>query len=118
MSDPLERELARWKGGDLEVEDHGCLTLTGCFEYESGGQGLGYFVDASFLMRFMAALGVTQLSGCDGKSCWVTHSNSEVVKIEPLHKDDGQPFDIREWREWIKGWPRPSAYEMRTGRKP
>jgi hypothetical protein len=116
-----ERTLARWRGKDLEIEDHGWLVLSGHFEYgENGGlcQGFGYFCDASFLMRFMGALGVTRFSEMDGKSCWVTRTRERILKVEPLHKKDGRPFDIEEWQEWMKTHVWPSPYEMRTGEKP
>lgn len=114
------RELAKVHGFDLEIEDHGWLVLSGHFEYEGGGvQGIGYFADASFIMRLLAAIGVHQLSKCKGKSCWVTHTHDAIQRIEPLHKEDGTPFIIKDWEEWReKTGPWPSAYEMQTGKKP
>ncbi len=70
-------------------------------------------------MRLMCAVGVNSLDKMEGKSCWVTHTNSEITKIEPLHKKDGKPFDILEWKKWAKErLPKISPYEYRTGKKP
>jgi len=119
MSHLSERELAKWLGCDLAIEDHGWLVLDGHFEYEGGScQGLGYFATPAFLMRFMGALGVTLLSDMDGVSCWVTHSHTGIEKIEPLHKKGGVPFVIAEWQDWEDKHPSASPYEMRTGKKP
>lgn len=116
-----ERTIARWIHDDLEIEDHGWLILSGHFEYgESGSlcQGWGFFADASFLMRFMGALGVTRLKDTHRKSCWVTRTGGEILLVEPLHRKDGRPFDVREWREWIKGQHQASPHEMLTGERP
>lgn len=114
------RELARCKGFDFSIEDHGCPVLSGHFEYDGAGcQGLGYVVDTAFLMRFLAAVGACSLKDLEGKSCWVTHSHSGISKIEPLHKKDGKPFVIAEWQEWIKERGcKASPYEMQTGERP
>lgn len=93
-----ERSLAKCSDFDFGIEDHGLPVLFGSFEYDEWGvQGLGYSVDAEFLKRFLAVFGVRQLNDVNGKSCWVTHNNSQILKIEPLHKKDGVPFDIEEW---------------------
>lgn len=114
----IKRSLAKCREFDFAIEDHGCPILYGTFEYEDGGiQSLGYQVDIAFLMRFMCALGVDQLSKVNGKSCFVTHTFNNIMKIEPLHKKEGTPFDIQEWIEWKKTREWPSAYEMRTGKK-
>lgn len=85
-----ERELAKWEGSDLEIEDHGWLVLTGHFKYENGT--------------------------CQG---WVTHDGGNIELVEPLHKDCGTPFNISEWRQWMeRRGPKISAYEYRTGEKP
>ena|SRR3990167_3196103 len=114
-----ERSLAKARNFDIWLEDHGLLVLDGHFEYEDGGaQGMGYCVDTAFLMRFLVAFGVDHLQKVNGKSCWVTHTNDKISKIEPLHKKDGEAFDIPTWREWAKKQPGVSPYEMRTGKKP
>lgn len=123
------RALAKCVRFDVGVEDHGCPTLFGHFEYdESGCQGLGYMVDMAFLMRFMAVFGVSQLQEVNGKSCWVVFdsksnfscgSTSEhIIRIDPLHRAGGRPFSILDWRNWIVTGPRYSAHEMLTGEKP
>lgn len=116
----MERELAKCRDFDVQIEDHGILVLAGTFEYESGGvQGLGYMIDASFLMRFMSVFGVEYLKDVNGKSCWVTHDDSSITKIEPLHKKEGQAFIIKDWQEWYRSrMPGISAYEMLTGKRP
>ena len=115
----MTRSLARCKDFDVGIEDHGILVLFGHFEYDDGGcQGLGYCIDSSFLYRFLNVFDVEQLRGVNGKSCWVTHTDSGIEKIEPLHKKDGTPFAIPEWQEFVKRLKLPSPYEMRTGKKP
>lgn len=117
-NDP-ERELAKAKGFDFVIEDHGCPYMEGAFYYEGGSaQGFGYVVNTAFLMRFMAALGVTRLQDVNGKSCWVTHTNDRILLVEPLHKGEGEPFDTSAWIEWSKSYPSPSPYEMSSGKNP
>ncbi len=94
----FERELAKCKGMDIQDNDHGGLMLGGVFEYESGNaQGLGWGIDMEFLKRFMDVFGVMRLRDVNGKSCWVLCNSSKIVRIEPLHKKDGEAFDILEW---------------------
>jgi len=101
------------------IEDHGLPTLTGAFQYDSGGvQGLGYMVDVAFLMRFLGVFGVYCLRAVNGRSCWVMVEDGVIVGIEPLHKKEGTPFRISDWREWRKTQSNPSAHEMLTGAKP
>ncbi len=103
---PAERHLARAVGFDLAINDHGRLVLSGHFEYgENGGlgQGLGYGVDAEFLKRFMAAMGVSELRKANGRACWVTSTHGSVEKIEPLFKKDGVAFDIKAWADANRG---------------
>lgn len=112
----MERDLAKLEGFDIGIEDHGLLTMYGTFHYDSGGaQGLGYCIDASFLYRFLAVFGVGRLQEVNGMSCWVTHNNWKITKIEPLHKNDGAVFDLEEWSEYIQKLNLPSPHEMRTG---
>ena len=100
------RSLAKCEGFDIVVEDHGCPFLSGSFKYEDGGgQGFGYIVDIPFIMRFIRALGVYGLKGTKGRSCWVTHTHNNILKIEPLHKEDGVTFNIEKWTEWHKENP-------------
>ena len=115
-----ERELAKAKDFDIQIEDHGIPVLSGYFDYEGGSaQGLGYFVDMAFVMRFMGVFGVEYLHRVEGKSCWVTHTNDKILSIEPLHAKDGTPFVIQDWIDWNEEHPERnlSAYEMRTGKK-
>ena len=115
-----ERELAKCRGFDVGIEDHGLLVMLGTFEYEGGGaQGLGCCIEEAFLYRFLSVFGIEQLNQVNGKSCWVTHDNSHIFKIEPLHKRDGAVFDIDEWAEFVKKRKAPlSPFELRTGKKP
>ena len=114
-----KRSLAKCKDFDFGIGS-GCPVLHGTFEYEGGGcRGLGYMVDAAFLMRFLAVFGVINLRDVNGKSCWVTNTHDSIQKIEPLHKRDGTPFVISEWQEWInKQGHNCSAHELLTGEKP
>ncbi len=116
-----ERELAKVRSADIIIEDHGIPVLDVTFDYDGGStQGLGgYTLDAAFVMRFMCAIGSDSLSGCVGKSCWVTHDHCSISKVEPLHKKDGTPFVIKDWQEWFKRrMTGVSASEMRTGIDP
>lgn len=98
-----ERELAKCSDFDIWIEDHGLMTLSGSFEYEGGSvQGLGYIINMEFVRAFMDALGVERLNDVKGESCWVTHDNHHVSKIEPLHKKDGKAFNIDKFIETQK----------------
>ena len=116
-----KKYLAKCHNFDIGMEDHGWLVVFGEFEYEDGGcQGLRYFAHSSFIMRLLAAVGVDKVRELNGKSCWVTATYDKILKIEPLHKKEGRPFDIQEWQDWFnkrcKNDVSPS--EMLTGRNP
>jgi len=101
-----ERSLAKCEDFDFIIDDHGLPLLNGTFNYENGSaQGLGFIIDVSFLMRLMEAVGVGSLQDINKKSCWVTHTHSEIFKIEPLHKKDGTTFNIKKWRDWYSTNP-------------
>ena len=91
-----ERELAKAKYFDFGIEDHGFPFLFGHFEYDRAGssQGIGNILTMEFLMAFLEVFDVEQLHQVNGKSCWVTHTNDKILKIEPLHRKEGKPFDI------------------------
>jgi hypothetical protein len=92
-----EREVARLRGVDIISDDHGGLAMGGHFDYGGSGQGLGYRIDIDFVQRLMAVFGVERLRDAEGKACWVTHTHSNITKIEPLLPTDGVAFDIEEW---------------------
>lgn len=47
------------------------------------------------------------------------HTNSGIQAIEPLHKDEGRPFVISDWQEWVKRRrPAMSWHELETGERP
>lgn len=97
-----ERELARIVRADLMIEDHGCLLSDLRFEYDGASQGLPLTLGknaAAFFKGVLAAVGVDTWSGLRGKSCWVTHTDGQVCKIEPLHRRDGVPFDVEAFRK-------------------
>jgi hypothetical protein len=103
-----ERNLAKCDGFDFIIEDHGMPFLSGSFTYEEPGwgtQGFGYVVDTAFMYRLLNAVGVHSLKDLKGKSCWVTHTHDNISKVEPLHKKDGETFDIEKWKEWHKDNP-------------
>lgn len=102
--DGVKRELAKVTSADICEMYNGMLGLSVGFKYESGfSQNLsGYVLDAAMVIRVMAAIGVLSLSEAVGKSCWVTHTHSSVIKIEPLHKDDGKPFVLAEWQKFVE----------------
>ena len=94
----MVRELARYKGVDLWLEDSGWLLLAGDFKFEGGGLGFGYQMDTEFLKGFMGVWGVEFLSEVDDKPCWVTHDDERITLVEPLFPDEGTPFDVEAWR--------------------
>jgi hypothetical protein len=95
----MKRELARCRKIDVEDNEHGGLLIGGHFEYENGSmQGMGYSLDVEFLREFMNVFAVSRLQDINGESCWVTHDHERILKIEPLHKRDGTPFDVQAWR--------------------
>jgi hypothetical protein len=127
MSEPTNhtertRELARVTHANIGEVYNGILGLSVTFEYEPDGccQGLGsYMLDASFVARFMGALGILQLHEAVGRSCWVTHTHDCIVSVEPLHKKDGRPFVISDWQEWVKRrCTQISWHELTTGENP
>ena len=96
MSDE-KRELARCRGFDFGVEDHGFAFLFGHFEMECGVQGLGRIMTIEFLKRFLAVFNVARLQQVNGKPCWVTTRKGLIAKIEPLFPREGAAFDIDEY---------------------
>jgi hypothetical protein len=120
MAGKKEKVLAKCRDFDFGIEDHGCPYLFGTFEYEGGAcQGFGYIVDTAFLMRFISVFGVQSLREVNGKSCWVTSDWDGIYKVEPLHKKDGQAFNVEDWRKWHKERGcKASPHEMLTGEKP
>ena len=99
-----ERELARVKSAYIGEVHEGIIGLVAHFEYESGVcQCLGgYQLEPAFVYRFLGALGIRDLRKAEGKSCWVTYRPAKILKIEPLHKKDGEPFDIEAWSKWVR----------------
>ena len=97
MNPGYDRELARLKNFDFALSDHGFPVLKGTFDYGGSGQGFGYVVDTDFITAFLRAVGVNELQQVNGKTVWVTHSNFQIFKIEPLMKGDGETFDVTEW---------------------
>jgi hypothetical protein len=94
----MKRELAQAIDFDIQDNEHGGLMLGGHFQYEGGGcQGLGYILDIEFIQRFMGVFNVHRLGDIQGASCWVTHDESGITKIEPLHKEYGIAFNIAGW---------------------
>lgn len=97
MREP-ERELAKCKGFDLTYDRW--VGIQGTFYYEGGSaQGIGWIQDLDFMKQFMRVFNVEKLQQVNGRSCWVTHDNSTISLIEPLHKDDGKAFDVMKWSE-------------------
>ena len=95
----MERELAKLKGFDIWKEDHGIMVMAGSFYYEGGScQGFGYCINMEFVDGLMEVFFAEKLQQINGKSCWVTRDNDrKIIKLEPLHKEDGRVFDITQW---------------------
>jgi|SRR6267142_5295772 len=116
-----ERILAKIVATDFEIEDHGIPIWSVQFDYDDGSsQGLGgYTAEISFMCRLLRSVGVNSFNRLKGKSCFVTHDNSHIYSIEPLHKKDGIPFIIQDWRNWVeKRGARLTPYELVTGKQP
>jgi hypothetical protein len=114
-----ERSLAKLTSVDFEIEDHGIPIWNIRFEYDDGGcQGMGgYTAETSFMCRILRAVGVNAVSQLVGKSCWVTHTHTEILKIEPLHKKNGTPFLIEDWRKWVtERGAKVTPHELVTGK--
>jgi hypothetical protein len=94
----VEREVARLSGFDFGFEGSWPL-LVGSFNYDGGGQGLGCSVSIGFLKRFLAVFRVDSLREVNGRACWVTHTDSSILLLEPLLPDEGEPFNIEAWWE-------------------
>lgn len=101
------REVARCRGFDIGSDDHGGLAMLGSFDYGGSGQGLGYRIDIDFVQRFMAVFGVERLRDVNDKACWVTHSQWNITKIEPLLPTDGVAFDIEAWSQALRAKVKP-----------
>jgi hypothetical protein len=116
---PAERSLATCQNIDFHVEpDHGIPTLYGAFVYDDGGaQGIAVFIDVGFLMRFLAVFNVDRLQLVNGRRCWVTHTNSSILRFDPIEGSRGTPLIISEWSEWAqRRYAQISMDELRTGR--
>lgn len=116
-NDP-ERKLARIMRADIGDVYNGMLGLVVEFAYDKATRQClsGYMLDAAFVIRFMRAVGVDRLSEAEGKSCWVTATRNEILSVEPLHAEDGRPFVISEWQDWVKRRMTPVCWnELETG---
>lgn len=122
----MERKLARVKELDLQIEDHGILTVVGGFEVDGVGfYGMpAYAINSAFLYRLLFAFGgYKKLSQLVGVPCWITAKFQlgtfyEIERIEPLFEKDGTPFVLADWQAWSKENEHASPYEQRTGKKP
>lgn len=81
----------------MDIQYDGWLMMAGVFEYDSGGQGFGYAIDCEFIKLFMGVFGVEFLKDVNGKECWVTHSHSKIISVEPVFRKDGTAFDVLQW---------------------
>ena len=95
-------ELAKFKGGDLLIDDHGFLMIEGQFDYEGGGsQGFGYNADSEFIRKFMRAMNATKLRNCNNQIVRVTHTRAAILRIAPIF-DQGVQFDIMQYLKEVK----------------
>ena len=96
--DKKHRDLAKLKGFDIQIEDHGLMMMAGTFYFDSSScQGFGYCINIEFVRGLMEVFNANKLQDVNGKSCWVTHDRSKIYKLEPLHKDEGKVFEINAW---------------------
>jgi len=99
--DDYERELARCQNFDIGV-GYGRLIMWGTFMYEGAGQSFGYCIEEEFIKRFMNVFSVEKLQDVNGKECWVTHNHVDIRLVEPLFREDGEPFDVAAWAKEMK----------------
>lgn len=100
-----EKVLARITRADIADVYNGMVGLSVQFEFDecSVQSFSGYILDASQVVRFMNAVGVSRLRDAEGKSCWIVREdwfNGHICEIHPLHKKDGKPFILSEWKAW------------------
>ena len=89
-----EMDLATLKEApDVGFEDHGIFVMTATFDYGIMCQGLGYSVDHQFIMKFIRAFGVSNLSQCQGE-IFVEHERGAILRLIPLPTKEGKEFDI------------------------
>lgn len=99
--------MVKCKGFDVGYEDHGCMVMLGCFVDDEGYEYHGlsqYVINIDYIKRILDAIGVSRVTGINRKSCWIDGNFpvAGIIKIEvvrPLHKKEGTPFVIADWRK-------------------
>ena len=127
----MEEELARVKGVNLEIEDHGILTCWINLEKESGlHQSFGgYSLDGydavqkrrigtagglDWVLRILQTFQVSKLEQVQGKMCYALYDKeSQLIKgIKTLKIDGGKSFIISDWQnQWF---PKDTSLNSKT----
>lgn len=94
----LERQVGRIEAVSIGCED-APLHLQVAFTYGGSGQSLLGPVDGDFIKRIMRVFQVNNFNKLKGHSCWVTHYDSGITKLEPLIPGEGEEFDIDKWHQ-------------------
>ena len=102
MKNDSMRELARVRTCDVRVDDN-FPYFDVLFDFGGSEQGLGsYFPYAALIVCFLRAVGASSMRDAVGKPCWVTHSRSNVSKVEPLMPGEGTTLDMAAMRAWLR----------------
>jgi hypothetical protein len=118
MSRTSEQRIAKVRSMVLGFEDHGILTATVDFDYGGAGQGIGarcfgshdesrdpegwrrgHEMGMDFVRRLLLACGVSEWDRLKGRTVMVTCTYSEILRIDPLPTEGGEPFDIEAWAD-------------------
>lgn len=99
----LKWQIGQWNYEGIGIEDHGCLTIKGFFNYEGGGgQGLGYIIDDIFIYGFLKVFGVENLEETNKKIVWVLHDDSSIHAIKTFTFDGKRSFNIKKWGNYLE----------------
>lgn len=96
MAADAQRQIGRVEKADIRCHGN-IVALDVSFSYaDRSAQGIGRVVCRDLLRRFMAVWNAEALSETVGKQCWVTHTNSSILKLEPLFENEGEALDFAE----------------------
>jgi hypothetical protein len=93
----IEKTPAKVETANIGFGEHGSFTAFIRFNYGNACQGFGYVIDQKFIERFIKACGVKTLRECVGRVVMVTHSHTNIHRVEPMAFEKGEVFDIDAW---------------------
>jgi hypothetical protein len=102
-----EVKTAKITSCDIRITHHWAL-LRAFWDYEDGGHGqipmIGMNLD--FVKKFMQVCNEEALRDCEGDIIKVTERidglKKEVIKLSPMPFNEGNEFNIEEWKNAIK----------------